>query len=318
MVYVLYLQYDTMRYTNNAHMQLFLYDTHEAEPVQPNIPELVEEPQPEPVVYKPAIPASTGLRPMDRQDSMAAELSDPEDEPPVQRQYATKEYKEGVASINLQHRYLESIRLLAGSSADGLSLLEVTVQRGDFRFTQGVDEDVMYIFAALRVDNGDRRSFCEFHSPELKKRFISYDVDDILQVPEISYSHHGPALTVDRTALSSPSSFSQCEKVHVLALNKNICQKRCYMLLKYLFKYSINKAKEGLSTYHCKRVFLCLCENALPEQWTTSNVLECLSWLLSDLEQYLKNGWLPQYFIPKMNLKSAFSQKTIDSIVQDK
>ncbi|KAL4218322.1 hypothetical protein ACF0H5_023059 [Mactra antiquata] len=59
---------------------------HEAEPVQPNIPELVEEPQPEPVVYKPAIPASTGLRPMDRWDSMAAELSNPEDESPVQRQ----------------------------------------------------------------------------------------------------------------------------------------------------------------------------------------------------------------------------------------
>ncbi|KAL4223820.1 hypothetical protein ACF0H5_017285 [Mactra antiquata] len=114
-----------------------------------------------------------------------------------------KEYKEGVASINLQHRYLESIRLLAGSSADGLSLLEVTVQKGDFRFMQGPDEDVMYIFAALRVDKG------EFHSPEMKKRFISYDVDDILQVPEISYSHHGPALTVDRTALSPPSpSFS--------------------------------------------------------------------------------------------------------------
>ncbi|KAL4221606.1 hypothetical protein ACF0H5_019863 [Mactra antiquata] len=185
-----------------------------------------------------------------------------------------KEYEEGVASINLQHRYLESIRLLAGSSADDLSLLEVTVQKGDFRFTQGPDEDVMYIFAALRDDKGDRRSFCmtdptqispgytrlvfntdllkkcpsknhreqneelmikkpyldcldpctsmyvnrnkllqifrnifqgEFHSPEMKKRFISYDVDDILQVPVLSYAHHGPALTVDRTALSSPS-----------------------------------------------------------------------------------------------------------------
>ncbi|KAL4223828.1 hypothetical protein ACF0H5_017293 [Mactra antiquata] len=86
MVYVLYEQYNTMRYTNDAHIRLFLYDTHEAEPVQPNIPELEEEPQPEPVVYKPAIPASTGLRPMDRWDSMAAELSNPEDEPPVQRQ----------------------------------------------------------------------------------------------------------------------------------------------------------------------------------------------------------------------------------------
>ncbi|KAL4226848.1 hypothetical protein ACF0H5_014827 [Mactra antiquata] len=118
----------TTRYTSSL--------CNEAEHVQPNIPELVEEPQPEPVVYKPAIPASTGLRPVDRLDSMAAELSDPEDKPPVQRQR-------------------------------------------------------------------------EFHSPEMKKRFISYDVDDILQVPEISYSHHGPALTVDRTALSSPSpSFS--------------------------------------------------------------------------------------------------------------
>ncbi|KAL4229200.1 hypothetical protein ACF0H5_012239 [Mactra antiquata] len=162
-------------------------------------------------------------------------------------------------------------RLLAGSSADGLSSPEVTVQKGDFRFTQGPDEDVMYIFAALRVDKGDRRYFCmtdptqispgytrlvfntdwlkkrpsknhreqneelmikkpyldfldpctsmyvnrnkllkilcnifqgEFHSPEMEKRFISYDVDDILQVPEKSYSHHGPAITVDRTALN--------------------------------------------------------------------------------------------------------------------
>ncbi|KAL4226877.1 hypothetical protein ACF0H5_014856 [Mactra antiquata] len=173
----------------------------------------------------------------------------------------------------------------------------------------------MYIFAALRVDKGDGRSFCmidptqilpgytrlvfdtdwlkkrpsknyreqneelmikkpyldfldpctsmyvnrnkflqllgnilqgEFHSPEMEKRFISYDVDDILQVSVLSYSHHGPALTVDRTALSSPSpSFSQY------------------------------------------------------------------------LEQDLKNGWLPQYFIPKINLISAISQKTIHSIVQD-
>ncbi|KAL4221876.1 hypothetical protein ACF0H5_017928 [Mactra antiquata] len=101
-----------------------------------------------------------------------------------------KEYKEGVASFNLQHRYLVSIRLLASSSADGLSLPEVTVQKGDFRFTQGPDEDVMYIFTALRVDK--------------------------------------------------------------------------------------------------------------------------------DLEQYLKNGWLPQYFIPKMSLISAIGQKAAYSIVQDK
>ncbi|KAL4224807.1 hypothetical protein ACF0H5_015503 [Mactra antiquata] len=361
---------------------------------------------------------------------------------------AMKEYKEEVATIHLQHRHLESIRLLAGSSADGLSLPEVTVQKGDLRFTEGPDEDVMYIFTALRVDKGNRRSFCmtdstqsspgytrlvfntdwlkkrpsknhreqneelmikksyldfldpctslyvnrnkllkilrnilrsDIHSPEMEKRLINYDVDDISQVPEISYSHHGPALTVDRTALGSPKSmiyvpkdyvvalpcprwpeeaadwitrtrlwppkslinqivkrgcyivpkqdktaedyrdflisFSQCEKV--LALNLNICQKRCYMLLKYLFKYSINKTKRGLSTYHCKTVFLYRCENTFPEQWTTSNVLECLSWLLSDLEQYLKTGWLPQYFIPEMNLISAIGQKTIDSIVQD-
>ncbi|KAL4228258.1 hypothetical protein ACF0H5_013691 [Mactra antiquata] len=53
----------------------------------------------------------------------------------------------------------------------------------------------------------------------MEKRFISYDVDNILQVSVLSYSHHGPALTVDRTALSSPSpSFSQCLTIHKIVI----------------------------------------------------------------------------------------------------
>ncbi|KAL4224897.1 hypothetical protein ACF0H5_015593 [Mactra antiquata] len=112
-----------------------------------------------------------------------------------------KEYKEGVASINLQHRYLESIRLLAGSSADGLSLLEVTVQKGDFRFTQGPDEDVMYIFAALRVDKGDRRSFCMTDPTQISPGYtrLVFNTDLLKKRPSKNHREQNEELMIKKT-----------------------------------------------------------------------------------------------------------------------
>ncbi|KAK3592960.1 hypothetical protein CHS0354_023181 [Potamilus streckersoni] len=195
-------------------------------------------------------------------------------------------------------------------------------------------------------------------------------------VPKIRFSHHGPAITVDRedtvlriivstdyvVSLPCPRwpeeasewfkrkrvwpeqdivttiikggchivpkthklgndprefifSFSVCEKILAHSLSTN--QKRCYMLLKFLFKYNLDKVKRGLTTYYCKMTLFWLCERIPLSKWREDNPLECLMWLLSDLKGYLQVHHLPNYFIPKRNMIDHLSTASVQACLRD-
>ncbi|KAL3831860.1 hypothetical protein ACJMK2_023557 [Sinanodonta woodiana] len=195
-------------------------------------------------------------------------------------------------------------------------------------------------------------------------------------VPKIRFSHHGPAITVDREdtvlkillssdyVVSIPCirwpkeasewpyrervwpnidvvktiikggchivgknhklghdprefifSFSVCEKM--LSHTLSIHQKRCYMLLKFLFKYYIDKVKRGLTTYYCKMTLFWICERIPMAEWREDNPVECLMWLLSDLKGYLQVHHLPNYFIPKRNMIDHMSTASVEACLRD-
>ncbi|KAL3831861.1 hypothetical protein ACJMK2_023558 [Sinanodonta woodiana] len=110
-------------------------------------------------------------------------------------------------------------------------------------------------------------------------------------------------------------SFSVCEKM--LSQTLSIHQKRCYMLLKFLFKYYIDKVKRGLTTYYCKMTLFWICERIPMAEWREDNPVECLMWLLSDLKGYLQVHHLPNYFIPKRNMIDHMSTASVEACLRD-
>ncbi|KAL3831862.1 hypothetical protein ACJMK2_023559 [Sinanodonta woodiana] len=110
-------------------------------------------------------------------------------------------------------------------------------------------------------------------------------------------------------------SFSVCEKM--LSHSLSIHQKRCYMLLKFLFKYYIDKVKRGLTTYYCKMTLFWICERIPMAEWREDNPVECLMWLLSDLKGYLQVHHLPNYFIPKRNMIDHMSTASVEACLRD-
>ena len=202
-------------------------------------------------------------------------------------------------------------------------------------------------------------------------------------IPKVSFSHHGPAITVDLEdpvekiilskdyvlALPCPRwpkeankwlhrcrvwpsksqikrmakkgchvvpkrhhsstdpyefliSFSAIEKyvAHCLSIN----QKRVYIILKMLFKTFLNKAHLGLTSYHMKTTMFWLCERVPQDCWAEDNPFQCLQWLLTSLENYIKERNLPHYFIPENNLLDHLTEsaatcigKTIQKIRAD-
>ncbi|XP_045194568.2 uncharacterized protein LOC123550197 [Mercenaria mercenaria] len=110
-------------------------------------------------------------------------------------------------------------------------------------------------------------------------------------------------------------SFSHCEKL--LALSLSIKQKRCYMLFKFLFKYSINRIHRGLTTYHCKTIFFRLCEEVHEDHWSETQPFDFLMRLLLEMETCLENGLMPQYFIPQRNMIHFMTEQTRNAVLKD-
>ncbi|XP_060595030.1 uncharacterized protein LOC132749321 [Ruditapes philippinarum] len=110
-------------------------------------------------------------------------------------------------------------------------------------------------------------------------------------------------------------SFSHCEKL--IALSLSIKQKRCYMLFKFLFKYSINRINRGLTTYHCKTIFFRLCEKIHEDQWSEIHPFGFLMRLLNQMENCLRIGYLPMYFIPKRNMIHFMTKRTREVVLSD-
>ena len=74
-----------------------------------------------------------------------------------------------------------------------------------------------------------------------------------------------------------------------------------YGLFKYLMKNELTKQLD-VKSYYLKNLFFWACEEKPQEFWTRENIAICLIYLMEKLEECLKRGELPQYFLPENNL----------------
>ncbi|CAH1785703.1 unnamed protein product [Owenia fusiformis] len=103
-------------------------------------------------------------------------------------------------------------------------------------------------------------------------------------------------------------SFSVAEKQLVWSLNRT--QIRCFLFLKYLYKYSEKcysvmkdlEYKDALESFHMKCTMFWLCEEVEQSEWMRENEAKCFMKLIDKLLGYLKNGVLPHYFIQEHNV----------------
>ena len=97
-------------------------------------------------------------------------------------------------------------------------------------------------------------------------------------------------------------SFSVQERKIMIGLNPT--QYKCYVLLKMvkndLIKSSI-KAK-SLTSYHCKTCLFYMLEVTREEIWTTVNLISCVLQCINTIRMWIKNGFIPNYFIPEENM----------------
>jgi hypothetical protein len=110
-------------------------------------------------------------------------------------------------------------------------------------------------------------------------------------------------------------SFSLCDRTLSQYLGQ--CQRRSYMLFKYVFKHRLSKVKRGLTSYHCKLTFQWLCERNGEEQWTEDNPMECLIMLLEEFKRFLSSHILPHYWIPTHNMLDQMSKGALTACVRD-
>ncbi|CAC5402496.1 unnamed protein product [Mytilus coruscus] len=77
-------------------------------------------------------------------------------------------------------------------------------------------------------------------------------------------------------------------------------QRQCYVYLKLLRQVRM-KGLDLLSSYHMKTAFLYSCERLPTECWH-ENQGGCIIYVLDTLITFVKDRWLPSYFIPENNL----------------
>ncbi|KAM6956549.1 cyclic GMP-AMP synthase [Aplochiton taeniatus] len=125
----------------------------------------------------------------------------------------------------------------------------------------------------------------------------------------ISFSH------VEKEMIKNHGS----EKTCCEAGGTHCCRKDCLKLLKHLLGLLKNKdtSLSKFCSYHAKTTFLHACSSrAKDSKWDASSLGDCFQTLLGDFESYLKDGTLPNFFIPTQNLLSGNSQKSRDTLLK--
>ncbi|XP_069138211.1 uncharacterized protein [Argopecten irradians] len=97
----------------------------------------------------------------------------------------------------------------------------------------------------------------------------------------------------------------------------NMAQFRSYKLLKYIFRFHINKVKRGMSTFHCKQIMFWTCERSPQDDWKEDNPFECLQRLFHQMEVFLSSHYLPHYFIAEYNTIGHISAASVAAIRRD-
>ena len=97
-------------------------------------------------------------------------------------------------------------------------------------------------------------------------------------------------------------SFSHQERLLVTQFNS--VQLKCYILLKIIKKELIQQyiKEDTLTSYHLKTCMLYILENTLSELWVPENLVGCLIMCLRQINLWIRDENIPNYFIPKENM----------------
>ncbi|XP_052257061.1 uncharacterized protein LOC127862114 [Dreissena polymorpha] len=104
-------------------------------------------------------------------------------------------------------------------------------------------------------------------------------------------------------------SFSQCELVLAKSLTK--LQVLCWRVLKAYQKAYFDTPPQVLTSYHWKTVVFWVVEETPPTFWKEDNILEAVFKMLDKMINFLKNGFIPLYFVRNQNLITATSENAI-------
>lgn len=94
-------------------------------------------------------------------------------------------------------------------------------------------------------------------------------------------------------------------------------QRQCYLYFKLLGNIVLKHLKL-ISSYHMKTTFLHACEK-LPVSLWRENPGCCVLFMLDNLLEYIRNKWLPSYFVPENNLIDHFTESeftTLETLLQ--
>ena len=97
-------------------------------------------------------------------------------------------------------------------------------------------------------------------------------------------------------------SFSHQERL--LVTQFNFVQLKCYILLKIIKKELIKQyiKEDTLTSYHLKTCMLYILENTPSELWVPENLVGCLIMCLRQINLWIRDEKIPNYFIPGENM----------------
>ena len=97
-------------------------------------------------------------------------------------------------------------------------------------------------------------------------------------------------------------SFSHQERLLVTQFNS--VQLKCYILLKIIKKELIKQyiKEDTLTSYHLKTCMLYILENTPSELWVPENLVGCLIMCLRQIQKWIRDEKIPNYFIPEENM----------------
>uniref|UniRef100_A0AAY4CIC1 Cyclic GMP-AMP synthase n=1 Tax=Denticeps clupeoides TaxID=299321 RepID=A0AAY4CIC1_9TELE len=125
----------------------------------------------------------------------------------------------------------------------------------------------------------------------------------------ISFSH------VEKQILTNHGNKKTCCEKN----KKDCCRKQCLKLLKHLIEQlkATNPDLSKFCSYHAKTTLLHACTRRPTDgEWVYADLSQCFQQLLKDFEHYLKEGVLPNFFIPKQNLLSSVSKKSCQALAR--
>ncbi|KAM4607063.1 cyclic GMP-AMP synthase [Polymixia lowei] len=140
------------------------------------------------------------------------------------------------------------------------------------------------------------------------KGMVEHDGVQARDVWRVSFSHVEKALIMNHG-----SEKTCCEG------KERCCRKDCLKLLKHLLGLlkEENPLFDKFCSYHAKTtLFHACCARPKDSDWEASQLRRCFLTLLGDFQQRLREGKLPNFFIPTQNLLSGLSTKSCTTLAE--